>query len=106
MIELPEPKGSGVNCPLCKTEMNFVSLEGGDSVMCLVEGCHLYYCNMPAAAVEQINLLIMANDISVLVDHQANDEGLWFVAKTAPEAYLQQALRRLHAAIEKQRGGV
>ena len=31
---------------------------------------------------------------------QAEDEGLWFVAKTAPEAYLQQALRRLHAAVE------
>ena len=31
---------------------------------------------------------------------QAEDEGLWFEAKTAPEAYLQQELRRLHAAIE------
>jgi hypothetical protein len=31
---------------------------------------------------------------------QAEDEGLWFVAETAPEAYLQQALRRLHEAIE------
>ncbi len=31
---------------------------------------------------------------------QAEDEGLWFVAETAPEAYLQQALRRLHAAVE------
>ena len=35
-----------------------------------------------------------------LVDAQANDDGLWFVARTAPEAYLQQALRRLHAAVE------
>ena len=31
---------------------------------------------------------------------QANDDGLWFKAETAPEAYLQQALRRLHAVIE------
>jgi len=31
---------------------------------------------------------------------QANDDGLWFVAQTAPEAYLQQELRRLHEAIE------
>lgn len=31
---------------------------------------------------------------------QAEDEGLWFIAETAPEAYLQQELRRLHAAIE------
>jgi hypothetical protein len=35
-----------------------------------------------------------------LVDEQAEDEGLWFLAQTAPEAYLQQELRRLHAAIE------
>ena len=35
-----------------------------------------------------------------LVHKQAEDEGLWFVARTAPEAYLQQELRRLHAAIE------
>ena len=34
------------------------------------------------------------------VDEQAKDEGLWFIAKTAPEAYLQQALRRLHEIIE------
>lgn len=37
-----------------------------------------------------------------LVDKQAEDDGLWFVAQTAPEAYLQQELRRLHAAIESE----
>lgn len=35
-----------------------------------------------------------------IVDEQAEDEGLWFIARTAPEAYLQQELRRLHAAVE------
>jgi len=35
-----------------------------------------------------------------LVEAQAQDGGLWFEAKTAPEAYLQQELRKLHAAIE------
>lgn len=35
-----------------------------------------------------------------VVDEQSEDEGLWFVATTAPEAYLQQELRRLHAVIE------
>ena len=34
-----------------------------------------------------------------LVDTQAKDEGLWFRAETAPEAYLQEALRKLHEAI-------
>jgi hypothetical protein len=38
--------------------------------------------------------------ILALVSEQAEDEGLWFRAETAPEAYLQQELRRLHAAIE------
>jgi hypothetical protein len=35
-----------------------------------------------------------------IVDVQAEDEGLWFIAQYATEAYLQQALRRLHAAVE------
>lgn len=35
-----------------------------------------------------------------LVNAQAEDHGLWFAAQTASEAYLQQALRKLHAAVE------
>ena len=35
-----------------------------------------------------------------LVARQAEDDGLWFIAHTAPEIYLQQALRALHAALE------
>lgn len=35
-----------------------------------------------------------------LVDEQAEDEDLWFNAVMASESYLQQELRRLHAAIE------
>ena len=38
--------------------------------------------------------------IQRLVNKQAEDEGLWFEAQTAPEAYLQQELRQLHYAIE------
>lgn len=38
-----------------------------------------------------------------IVDEQAEDEGLWFRAQTAAEAYLQQELRRLHAAVEGER---
>lgn len=36
-----------------------------------------------------------------VVEEQAEDEALWFEAETATEAYLQQALRELHAAIEE-----
>lgn len=35
-----------------------------------------------------------------LVEEQANDEGLWFQAQTCAEAYVQNALRKLHAAVE------
>lgn len=38
-----------------------------------------------------------------LVEEQAKDEGLWFVAETAPEAYLQKALRNLHRVVEAER---
>lgn len=41
-------------------------------------------------------------DALALVAEQAEDEGLWFMAQTAPEAYLQQELRRLHAALEQE----
>ena len=39
-------------------------------------------------------------DLKALVSHQARDEGLWFHAQTASEAYLQQELRRLHGMCE------
>lgn len=39
-----------------------------------------------------------------VVNEQAEDEGLWFDAETLPEAYLQQELRRLHAAVEAAAG--
>jgi len=39
--------------------------------------------------------------IKELVDKQAEDEGLWFIARTCPEGYLQQELRKLHALIEE-----
>ena len=35
-----------------------------------------------------------------VVDGQVQDGGMWFTAQTAAEAYLQQELRTLHAAIE------
>jgi len=38
--------------------------------------------------------------VKKVVDEQAEDEGLWFFAQTAPEAYLQQELRRLHTVFE------
>jgi len=39
-------------------------------------------------------------DIKRLVDRQAEDQALWFDTKYASEAYIQQELRKLHAAVE------
>ncbi len=39
--------------------------------------------------------------LRVLVNKQAENDGLWFQAQTAPEAYLQQELRKLHKALEE-----
>jgi len=44
----------------------------------------------------------MKTSASQLVKDQAEDEGLWFNAETASEAYLQQALRALHDAVERE----
>ena len=38
--------------------------------------------------------------IHALVSEQAKDEGLWFIAETAPEGYLQKHLRNLHALVD------
>ncbi len=55
--------------------------------------------------VKDANLLIEAArkvaDLQALAREQAEDEGLWFHALTAAEAYVQQELRRLHQAIEE-----
>jgi hypothetical protein len=42
----------------------------------------------------------MTERLRKLVTRQASDPGLWFDAATAPEAYLQKALREVHAEIE------
>jgi len=43
----------------------------------------------------------LIQEMKKTASQQAEDEGLWFNSTTAPEAYLQQELRRLHAIIEK-----
>lgn len=43
---------------------------------------------------------IAADVVKQLVEKQAEDNGIWFDAETITEAYLQQQIRLLHAAIE------
>lgn len=61
----------------------------------------------PVAAYERSDLARLLREmadrsaaVAELVNEQAEDTGLWFDAATAPEAYLQHALRQLHATIE------
>lgn len=58
------------------------------------------WCNMPEAPDELDRKDRRIEIINNLIAEQAEDEGLWFMAETAPEAYLQQELRRLHAALD------
>ncbi len=73
----------------CKCENKQLQAELKRAKEALVEyGRHLDEYNKSALA------------ILALVNNQAKDEGLWFIAKFATEAYFQQELRRLHVAIE------
>jgi len=45
---------------------------------------------------------VIPQELHELVEKQAEDEGLWFIARTAAEGYLQSQLRALHAEIEKE----
>jgi len=38
--------------------------------------------------------------IRAVVNAQAEDDDLWFIAETVSEAYLQRELRHLHAVVE------
>ncbi len=54
---------------------------------------HAMADRIEALEVRQVKLEAVAAE-------QAADDGLWFQAQTAPEAYLQQELRKLHEIIE------
>lgn len=56
--------------------------------------------NNAATIVAGLRAASRVERVARLVAQQAEDEGLWFEAQTAPEAYLQQELRKLHAAVE------
>lgn len=58
-----------------------------------------HYLQESAAIIDELRF--KARKIQEVVSRQAAAEGLWFPAQTAPEAYLQDALRKLHRAIEE-----
>ena len=72
----------------------------------------VFYMSIPAEVDHDADLVISGaakrirdleaqlSTIQSTVNEQAEDEGLWFDTVTAPEAFLQQALRRLHSVIK------
>lgn len=52
----------------------------------------------PEHAAQELNKLVAARKVAA---EQASEEGLWCIADNIVEAYLQQELRRLTAAIEQ-----
>lgn len=61
------------------------------------------YCEDIVAATSAADAkhLLVIEKLVAIVNQQAEDDGLWFVAEYASEGYLQKELRLLHAAIEE-----
>ncbi len=68
----------------------------------LIECCDINIAAALKATAEKARLeeRAAARLVMEIVNTQAEDEGLWFIAQFASEAYLQQELRRLHSAVE------
>lgn len=47
-----------------------------------------------------------SESVADVIKAQAEDDGLWFESESIVEAYLQQELRRLHAAVERETANV
>ena len=69
-------------------------------VAALVPGPHFLHDTDGKSLNVTVDTAELALKAYALVQEQAEDEGLWFRAQTAPEVYLQAALRKLHASIE------
>lgn len=76
-------------------------LDPAHSEACLCGEAYYLHCPHFDEGIQELALLIVKEtELRQIVDEQAEDEGLWFIARTAPEAYLQYELRRLHTAVE------
>jgi hypothetical protein len=68
-------------------------------VCCAGCGCHGPGADSVAEARARWNERA-PDQVHVLVEEQIRDEAIWFRAQNTSEAYLQAALRALHAAVE------
>lgn len=67
-----------------------------------VNAAHREYIAEAMVEIERLNK--WAERVRKFVESQAEDEGLWFEAKTISEVYLQHELRKLHTVIECNKG--
>lgn len=104
-----------LTCPFCGSAANYV--EGFNGAYesrnrigyivcdnCACQGEKFAGIDCKEKSVEAWNKRISLDKLACLkkyIEAQALDEGLWFVAETAPEAYLQQELRRVAWLIEE-----
>ena len=85
-------------CPYCGYEISDSwEYSDSDDQQCCACDKHFHY-NRHTPRIDLKMLILAARSV---VEQQANDPGLWFDAKRAPEKYLQQALRHCHSMIEK-----
>lgn len=70
----------------------------GDSILITTENGRNFMIQNCKSVIE-VNMEY--EELQLLIDKQAEDEGLWFEAEYATEEYLQYALRKLHETCEK-----
>jgi hypothetical protein len=58
---------------------------------------------LESARAELAKLWKWVAGVRMVASAQAEDDGLWFINVSAPEAYLQMGLRELHQVIEGER---
>ena len=91
---LDEFNGCGINPSNYKSDDVFNLNNGYEGLFGALEQAIKDIASLQSPRVPVIEIL-------ETVLEQAEDDGLWFNAKYASEAYLQQELRRLHTVIER-----
>jgi len=88
-------------CTLCS---GYFDLDQDGGVEGELEGMDFKFCpgclNGLCGLVDEVSEPCTCGAAREIVEEQAEDPRLWFHAETAPEDYVQQALRKLHAAVE------
>ena len=95
--ELGDMLGDTIACPRCG-EKHAVEQSTPPKLQLYKCGDKAYLCGIGGKSIATpLNKPLTARE---LVEKQAADEALWFIAIAPTEQYLQDALRKLHKAVE------